>query len=306
VVKITYWDIENAGELAHVYNEQITRIPHCWPVSRQEFRTGVCCRKDADEPYDNLNSQKIIVGEQDGEIIGFADVAAVSNIHEEDQQEHQGLIRLLTYQRGHRPVGQALLEESEKYLAGLGENQIKAFRISYRNDYCYRFYHLGFGLVSDRVSHICALFHMNGYKICGGEVFMNQPGYDIGAPVPPDSRTEIIVEQHPGRAEFPGLTVQALRDGNEIGVCVSVSSGEYCRAGEAQDWVFIKWLGIAEEERAKGWGRYLLQRNLWEAREIGYRNTIISANIKNYRALLFYTNYGYRVSDTVYGLVKNL
>ncbi|MFC1719493.1 GNAT family N-acetyltransferase [Candidatus Poribacteria bacterium] len=305
-MKITCWDIADADELAHIYNEQTTQIPHCHPVSPEEFEAGIRYRKDIDEPYENLHSQQIIVGEYGGRIVGFADVAVVSNINEEGQKERQGLIRLLTYQRGCRPVGQALLEEAEKYLASLGEDQIKAFRISYGNDYCYRFYHLGFGLISDRVSHISALFRMNGYDVCGGEIFMSQPGYDLDEPIPPDDQVEIVVEKHPARGELPGLLVHALRGGSKLGTCRSLSIGDYCQSSEAQDWIFIKGLGVEEKEQAKGWGRYLLWRNLWEAKKVGYRNTAISCNIRNPRALLFYTNYGYRVADTAYGFVKNL
>lgn len=305
-MKIAYLDILEADKLVNVYNEQITQIPHCYPVSPEEFAAGIRFRKDADKPYDNLHSQKIIVAEQGGNILGFSDVAVVSDIKEEGQKEHQGLIRLLTYQRGCRAVGQALLKESEKYLTDLGEDQIKAFRVSYRNDYCYRFYHLGFGLLSDRTSHICALFRMNGYEVCGGEVFMDQPDYIVDEPVSPDDSVDIIVERHQDCGDLPGLTVQALRNGKEIGVCKSLSTGKYCQNSEAQDWLFIKWLGVEGNDQARGWGRFLLQRNLWEARKIGYKNTIISADITNYRAHLFYTNYGYRVVDTTYGFVKNV
>ena len=149
-MKIMFWDVEAVGELAPIYSEQMALVPHCYPVSPEEFKVGMRYRKDADIPYENVHSQEIIVGEYGGKIVGFADVAIISDIHEEGQKEQQGLIRLLTYQRGCRPVGQALLEESEKYLSSLGADQIKAFRVSYRNDYCYRFYHLGFGLISDR------------------------------------------------------------------------------------------------------------------------------------------------------------
>ncbi len=305
-MKITYWKSSDACELAHVYNEQYSGIPHCYPVSREEFEAGVRYRKDIDEPHKNLHSQKIIVGEDEGKIIGFADVALVSDIDEDSQKERQGVIRFFTYQRGYRPVGQALLEEAERYLAGLGESQIKAFRVSYKNDHCYRFHHLGFGLVSDRASHMCALFRMNGYDVCGGEIFMNQPGYDVDEPEPPDDRVEIVVEKHADRGDLPGITVRVHRNGSELGLCKSLSVGDYCRAGEAQDWVFIKWLGVEESKRAGGWGRYLLARNLWEARKLGYRNAVISCDVKNHRALLFYTNYGFSVVDTTYGFTKGL
>ena len=308
-MKIMYWDVADAGSLFHVYNKQFAGVPHCYPVSPEEFEIGIRYRKDADEPYEELHSEKFIVGEQNGKIVGFSDVVVVET-EEDGQKEHKGLIRFLTYQPGCRSVGQALLTESERYLRDLGMSNVGVFRTTYDDDdFSYRFYHLGFGLVSDKTTHICALFYMNGYEINSkerGEVFMDQPEYRVDEPVLPDNRVEIVVEQHPGRGVLPGLTVQAFRSGREIGVCKSLSVGRYCQASEAQDWVFIKWLGVEREEQGKGWGRYLLQRNLWEMEKIGYKNTVISADITNHRAQLFYTNYGYRIVDTTYGFVKNL
>ena len=131
---------------------------------------------------------------------------------EYEQNKHKGLIRFLTYQPGCRSVGQALLEESEKYLRDLGMDEIRAFRITYaHDDYSYRFYHLGFGLVSDKTMHIYALFRMNGYEINStrqGEIFMDQPEYSVAEPALPDNQVEIAVEQQPGRGALPGLTVQ--------------------------------------------------------------------------------------------------
>jgi GNAT superfamily N-acetyltransferase len=308
-MRITYRDITDAGDLTHVYNEQLADVPHCYPVSPDEFEIGIRYRKDTDEPYGELHSEKIIIGEQDGRIVGFADVAVVQ-MEEDEQKEHKGLIRFLTYQPGCRSVGQAILEESEKYLRDLGMDHISAFRITFDDDdFSYRFYQLGFGLISDQTMHIHALFRMNGYEINRreqGEVFLNRPEYSLAEPVLPDNRVEIAVKQQPGRGDLPGLIVKAFHSGSEIGICKSVSVGRYCRAGEAQDWAFIKALYIEDEEQGKGWGRYLLQRNLWEMRKIGYKNIVISTDISNHRAQLFYTNYGYRLVNIGYGFVKDI
>ncbi len=308
-MKIEYWDLANAGELAHIYNEQLAKVPHCYPVSPEEFEIGIRYRKDADEPYEELHSEKIIVGEENGKIVGFANAVMVET-EKDGQRKDKGLIRFLTYQPGYRSVGQAILAESERYLRDLGMDEIRAFRITYDDDdFSYRFYHLGFGLVSDLMGHVYALFRMNGYEINSaeqGEVFMNQPEYSVDEPVLPDNQVEIFVKQQLARGVLPGLTVQAFRGDSEIGICKSFSVGRYCQASEAQNWVFIKWIGVEEEEQRKGWGRYLLQRNLWEARKIGYKNTVISTDITNYRAQLFYMNYGYRLVDTCYGFVKNI
>jgi len=297
-MKIMYWDVADAGNLAHFYNEQIADVPHCYPVSPEEFATGIRGPKN-DRHCKELHSEKIIVGEKGGKIMGFAHIDA-GEMEFSDRKGIGGLIHFLTYQAGHRSIGQAILEECDKYLRGEGASQIWAFQ----NGCNYRFYHLGFGNLSDRMEHVYALFRMNGYEINEGEIFMEQPEYIITEPVVCEDQVDIALKQEPGRGILPGLTVQALRSGNKIGICECVSAGEYCQASEAQDSFFTEWLGIEEEEQGKGWGRYLLQRTLWEMRKIGYQNAFISTDWENYRALLFYTNYGYRVTDTVYGLVK--
>ena len=307
-MKIIYLEPANIGDLSSVYNQQIADIPYCYPISPEEFEIGFRYKKYEDETYSNIHSEAIIIGEVNGEILGFADVV-IAEIEEDGKIRNEGVIRFLTYQPGYRHIGQAILDEAEKYLLNLDKyniNQISAFRISYHNDYCYRFYHFGFGLVSDMKWHIAALLLMNGYKIEGGEVFLDWLDYEVSMPQIPDKKVEIKVTQKPGRGILPGLDVQALDNGSEIGVCNSLSAGQYCQAKEAQNCVFIKWLGVEEPEHRKGWGRYLLQRNLWEMRKIGYKNTIISTNIKNYRAQLFYTNYGYKIVDTTYQFIKKL
>ena len=311
-MEIAYWDIADAGGLFQVYNEQFAGVPHCYPVSREEFEKGFPYRNVGYDYHigdyrERIHSEKLIVGMQNGRILGFADVA-VAEYEEEGQKKVTGFIRFLTYQTGRRHIGQALLEECEKYLTDLGMKQIKAFRVDLRFDHSgYHFYHVGYGMISDQMGHICALFGMNGYEKNGGEIFMNWPEYSVAEPEPPDKDAQVIMAWGPPvNAALPGLDVKALRDGKQIGVCESTSVGEFCLAGEAQDWLFIEGLFVEEEEQGKGWGRFLLQRNLWEMRRAGYRNAAISTDWRNYRAQLFYMNYGYQIADTNYEFVRNI
>jgi len=306
-MKINYRDIKNASEMTPVYNEQITGIPYCYNVSTEEFDKGFSYQKfDRDWYREDISLEKLIVCEEDGKISGFSDVAIADTIID-GKKEQKGFIRFFTYKPGNRHVGQAILEESERYLKSFYISQIKVFRIHYTNDHCgYNFYHLGYSLVSDKLGHIRALFGMNGYEISGGEIFMNQPDYIITEPALPDKHIKVTISERTGNAYLPGVIVTAFRDGKEIGLCESASAGEHSKAHEAQDWVFITGLWIVNEMQGKGLGRYLLARNLWEARKLGYKNTVISTDWKNFRALLFYTNYGYSVVDTCYEFSKSL
>jgi GNAT superfamily N-acetyltransferase len=307
-MKIDYLDTSEIDVLTNIYNDHFASVPHCHPVSSDEFVDGFPYHKCIRGSYhEDINSEKIIVGKQDGKIIGFADVA-LAKTQDNGQNDNIGFIRFLTYKAGYRTVGQAILEECERYLSSFDIKEIKAFRIKFVNDHCgYRFYHLAYNLISDKMGHICALLNMNGYEKTGGEIFLNQPVYKVVEPIPPDRKFEIILKQLiPEHAELPGIKVITLIDGKEVGECESQSAGEFCKAEMAQDWLFITGLWVEESLRKKGWGRYLLQRNLWEMQKTGYKNTVISTDWMNYRAQLFYSNYGYHLVDTGYEFTKKM
>lgn len=306
-MKIDYLDIKDSVNLVDVYNNQITRVDHCYKVSPEEFEKGFQHQKYSRHGYnEEIHSERLIICKDKDDILGFADVA-IANIEFDGKKEQKGFIRFLTYKPGCRSAGQLLLDESEKYLKEFDIQEIKAFRLLYIHDSCgYRFYHLNYGLASDKLGHICALFGMNEYKINGGEIFMDQPNYYVDEPVLIDKSVDIVVEKKAGRGDLPNLDINAYRNGNLVGECESESIGEFVNAKEAQNWIFISGLWIEQNEQKNGWGRYLLQRNLWESQKLGYKHTAISTDWRNYRALLFYTNYGYYLVDTSYEFVKSI
>jgi len=61
---------------------------------------------------------------------------------------------------------------------------------------------------------------------------------------------------------------------------------------------------MEEAYRGKGLGAHLLAHALGHMRDIGYRNAVISTSLTNYRAQLFYSNFGYRTSDWTYAWSK--
>ena len=60
---------------------------------------------------------------------------------------------------------------------------------------------------------------------------------------------------------------------------------------------------IVGEER---WGRYLLHRTLWEMQQRGYTHTVTSSSWRNPLAMLLYSNFGFSVTDTVFGFTKEM
>ena len=89
-------------------------------------------------------------------------------------------------------------------------------------------------------------------------------------------------------------------------MCECVSYGEFSRVDEVQDWRFTTWLGVSDKFQGKGLGRYLLQRALQELHRTGYRHASISTDWQNFRAAVFYSNYGYHTVDWTYAVRKTL
>jgi GNAT superfamily N-acetyltransferase len=300
-MEIKDWATANVNDLASVYNTQIAAsTPHCFAVSPEVFAAGRC-QKTRDDYVATFCSERVIVGLQGGTVRGFAH-ARVGEIERQDRLLKGGFIHFLTYAVGYREVGQAILTACERHFCETGVSTIWAF-----DGYFYRFHHLGFPQVSDRMGHLCGLFGMNDYRVVGeGEIFLECLYYPAVISVPPDPAVEIQVEAREGRGDLPNITVRAAREGMEIGSCIALSGADFSRAQEAQDRIFVQGLGVIDKEQGRGWGRYLLAQTLWEARQLGYRHTVISTHRRNYRAQLFYTNFGYRVTDTVYGFTKEM
>ena len=279
------------------YNNLTANVPHCYPVSEDELGEVLLGPTYETEDKKALQYQTTFVARERNAILGFIQVG-IGPI-EELNKNNTGVIRFFGYQPGERGAGQALLEKAETYLNTYNPNQI----VAVTQDYRYRFYHFGHAYLSDGLGQVQALLGYNGYQRRFGEVFLAWENYTV-TPTQLATPIELSVDWGSGRGERPNCTVLAFHDGIEIGTCYSVSGGEFSDHPEAQDWLHTMWLGIKDEFQGQGIGRYLLQYTLQEMHNIGYRHALISTDWENYRALLFYSNCGYRVTDWTYGYLK--
>ena len=282
---------------AQFYNNLTTNVPHCYPVSEEELGEILLCPTHETEDKKVLQPQTTFVAREQDTTLGLIQVG-IGPI-EELNKNNIGVIRFFGYQPGERQAGQALLEAAETYLSTHTPDQIVAFP----QDYRYRFYHFGHAYLSDALGQVQGLLGYNGYQRRFGEVFLAWENYKV-TPNQLAIPIELSVNWHPGKGERPNCTVLALHDGIEIGTCYSVSGGEFSNDAKAQDWLHTMWLGIKDEFQGQGLGRYLLQYTLHEMYNIGYRHALISTDWENYRAFLFYSNFGYQVSDWTYGYLK--
>ena len=283
------------------YNRMTADVPHCYPVSEEEFATairGVTTGK-SDKKEGGLDSETAFVAMVNGAVQAFIHVGIGQE--GDNREDDVGVIRFFSYERGARRVGQATLEKAETYLKTHNISRIFAFS----QDCRYRFYHFDHAYLSDALDQVQGLLGFNGYRRCGGEVFLDWEDYSV-TPVPSNLPVTLSVEWKDGRGQFPNCTVLAHQNGEQVGICESLCGGEFSSHTDAQAWLHTVWLGIEDDFQGKGLGRYLLQYALQEMKKIGYRHAAISTAWDNHRAFLFYSNCGYRTVDWTYGFVKNL
>jgi len=294
------YDIGMAPDLASAYNAVIRPVPHCYPVSAEQFASVAAAAAEGGSSDELLREERAFIVVQGRSILGFCH-AAIGHCSPHDPDEH-GLVRFLWYQPGQRGAGRALLSAAHEYMRQQGVCDAIAFPQWHR----YPFYYLPSAYLSDRLGHVAALLGMEGYQPFRGEVYMDWPDYPALEPAPPGATVDISLEWRSGAGVRPGLNVHANQGQDHVGICQCVSCGDYSAAGEAQDWCFTKWLGISENVQGQGLGRHLLQRALLELRGAGYRHTAISTARDNYRAALFYTNLGYQVIDWTYAYGRRI
>ena len=299
-MEILQYTPDMQAPVTQFYNRLISNVSHCYPVTEEEFAIvlrGVTTGKaDENDVGFGLDSETAFVAIREGAVQAFIHVGLT-----QIREENVGVIRFLGYERGARRVGQAVLEKAETYLKAFNVTRIFAFRSQGR----YRFYHFEYAFLSDALDHVQGLLGFNGYHRSNGWVFLDWENYDV-TPIPPPIPVTLSVEWKDERGQRPDSVVKAYRGDEEIGLCTSVSGGEYSSHPDAQDWFHTVYLEIEDEFRGQGLGRSLLQYALQEMKKIGYRHATISTGWDDYRALLFYSNCGYRVADWTYAYEKVL
>lgn len=282
------------------YNRLITDVPHCYPVKEEELAealSSAICQTDND---DALEAETAFVAMQNGVIQAFIHVGFFQEENENNEKVNNGVIRFFGYERSARHAGQTVLERVETYLKTFNVTRITAF-----SSYLYHFYSLEYANLSNALDHVHALLGFNGYHPQQHWVILDWENYDVTLISPPTPIT-ISVEWKEGRGKLSNCNVTAHRDSEKVGECESVSGGEFSSHADAQDWVYTEWLGIEDDFQGKGLGKYLLFYSLQEMQKVGYRHASISTSWNNNRALLFYSNCGYRAADWTYEYEKVL
>ena len=280
------------------YNRVTADVPHCYPVKAEEF--AVDMRDVTDEINnrdDRLDAPTAFVAIQNGVVQAFIHIGFYTNTDE----KNIGVIRFLGYEPGVRPAGQAVLEKAETYLKAFNVTQISAFPSAFR----YRCYHLEYANLSNALGQVHALLGFNEYRPEPRWIFLDWKNYVV-TPMPAPIPLKLSVNRVQERGQYPDCIVKIYQENEQIGECCSVSGGEFSNHADAQEWLYTTWLSVEEPFQGKGIGKFLLQSALQEMHKIGYRHAAISTGWDDYRALLFYNNFGYRVVDWTYQYKKVL
>ena len=299
-MEILDYKAEMLGEVAGLFNHGVANVPNCWPVDDADFAGAIAavCGGECDGGP-SVDDQALTVAALNGRVVGFAH----TGIDRGDSDEApRGAICFLYYERGCRGAGQALLDAAEARFAARSLSEVCAFNQGYR----YRFYCFPHAYLSDRLDHVSALLQLNGYRLAGGEVFLNGLDYEAGELPQVDLDFDLTITRPRRRGRRPGCHLKAHRDGETLGECEITCGGDYSRHPDAQDYGFVDWLGVERPYQHRGLGKLLLFRGRNEMLAAGYRHTAISTALHNNRAFLFYSNHGYRLVDWTYQLSKPL
>ena len=291
---------EQIEPVIEFYNELIAEVPHCYPVKEEEFAyamRGVISESDNDD--DDFEDETAFIVMQDGAVKAFVHVGYYQD--DDGDKVNNGAICFLGYQRGVRHIGQVILDKAEDYFRDNNVSRIVAFSKIYR----YSFYHFEYAELSDKLDHIHGLLGINDYQSYHGQVFLDWKDYNVDPPSINPS-VNLKVEWKDGRGKLPNCHVTAHRDDEEIGECWNVSCGQFSSHPDVQDWVYTDWIGVEDAYQGEGLGKYLLQYSLYEMHKVGYKHAALSTDWNNNRALLFYSNFGYRAVDWTYAFDKVL
>ena len=285
-MKVETIDKVDTEPLRRLYHATFAHVPYVYAVSSDEFRRGLL------GPSDSLCDQKIVSEQKGSDIAAYADTAIWL-----DGDDRWGVIRALCYETGDRAKAQSVLQEAENHLFSKGVTRIYAFTHSYS------FSRFGFTALSEIAGHVCGLMGANEYEIIGGWRFLHLPNYEMSEPVASDRDLEIEVRESEGLGEGPDVLLNLRQAGKQVGE-VKVKSTGHGQEATVRDTFYIDFMGIEEDRRGRGLGRYLLQATLWEMNQRGYKTATLHTNQGNHRAQLLYTNLGFRVVDTSYKFRK--
>jgi GNAT superfamily N-acetyltransferase len=295
-MEIVAFEPEMAAGVARCYNELVAPVPLHRDVEGEKFAQPIPCQ------FQDCTSEQILVARAAREVVGFVHVGVSAKAtHEWHVKDEPGVIRFLSYRLGERLVGAALLDAAEKWLREHGRSEV----VAESGLYIYRFYPLGLAHISERIGHVPPLFGMAGYTAPQCEVFFAWHDFAPPETGPPAVEVQLRSEETPTESGLK-VSVVAMQEDQQVGEFSMVSLCEDLWRPQLADWCTAGLLRVADRVQGRGIGKCLLARGLAEMRARGARHAMISTDWDNWRAYLFYTNFGFTFLDRTFGFSKSL
>ena len=294
-MEIARFDKEMAAGVARCYNDLMAPVPLHRPVDEEELAHPIPSQ------FQECTEEQVLVAWAASEVVGFVHVGVSAKAtHEWHIKGESGVIRFLSYRPGERAAGVALLQAAEQW----ARERERTTVVAGYGGYMYPFYPLPMANISERMSHVPPLFGMAGYEVPECEVFFAWRDFEPPEVSAPD--VELVCKAEPTGAPGLKVSVAAMRGEEQVGEFSMVSLRVDRWRPQLADWCTAGLLRVADRLQGRGIGKCLLARGLAEMREAGCHHAMISTDWNNWRAYLFYTNFGFEFLDRTFGFRKKL
>lgn len=281
--------------IARCYNDNMAVVSRFRPIEASRFAV----REVLLPPHVRVRDEQIMVAREGRDIVGFIHVGIARPPEEADSIPGEpGVIRHLCYQPGCHRAGQALLEWAEAYFRQHDRKEILSWHIAHR-------YFFGMGVcpnLSEKIAHVWALHTVNGYHEEGSHIDFEWPDFVPPVLARPALDFEIRMEWSGGPAYDPMdvCDIFAYQGETQLGQCTMA------RLPVDPEWGHCDFMRVEPPYRGRRLGWYLLALGLEEMRKLGCRHAIVNTHFDNPRAILCYTNFGFRFAHRAAHFRKQL
>jgi GNAT superfamily N-acetyltransferase len=166
-----------------------------------------------------------------------------------------------------------------------------------------RGYNAGWDGLSDKIPSTARVLARHGFGPRYRELHLEcaMPHFPPPAPMPAPPGITMVEGTDDGY-----LAVRAMAGDQEAGICLFMMLSKYSDHPEAGAWGYVDWLHVAEAQRRRGLGRYLMTWTLRRLWELGCRGCWLTTGSENWPAQPLYLSLGFEIVDTSSSWAKML
>jgi len=155
-------------------------------------------------------------------------------------------------------------------------------------------YNAGWDGLSDKLPWVARVLARHGFAPTYRELHLECAAPHLQpAPMPAPPGITMVES-----AEDGYLTIRAMAGDQEAGICLFMTLSKHSDHPEADAWGYVDWLHVAEAQRRRGLGRYLMTWTLQRLWERGCRGCWLTTGANNWPAQPLYLSLGFEIVDT--------